>query len=345
MSCSSRTLVYKGMLTASQLRGFYPDLRDPRCVTKVALVHARFSTNTAPSWELAQPYHLVCHNGEVNTLDGNRNWMLARQSRLGGLLTEVDLADLTPVLEPDLSDSASLDALLELMVRGGCPLPRAVMTLLPEAYERRPDLPEPLRAFYTWAESVMEPWDGPALLAFTDGRLAGACLDRNGLRPGRWAITHDGWLVLASEAGTLHVESSQVRRKGRLQPGKLLIVDIETGQVSTDGQMENHIATAHPYRDWVSDRDMTLTDLPTPPRKPATQEPLWRGQLLFGYTQEDLTDIVGPMVSGAKEPNGSMGDDTPLAVLSRTSRPLFDYFVQRFAQSPTPPSTRSAKAS
>jgi glutamate synthase (NADPH/NADH) large chain len=336
MSCSSRTLVYKGMLTASQLRGFYPDLRDPRCATKVALVHARFSTNTAPSWELAQPYHLVCHNGEVNTLDGNRNWMLARQSRLGGLLTQVDLADLTPVLEPDLSDSASLDALLELMVRGGCPLPRAVMTLLPEAYERRPDLPEPLRAFYTWAESVMEPWDGPALLAFTDGRLAGACLDRNGLRPGRWAITDDGWLVLASEAGTLHVESSQVRRKGRLQPGKLLVVDIETGQVSTDGQMENHIATAHPYRDWVSDRDMTLTDLPTPPREPATQEPLWRGQLLFGYTQEDLTDIAGPMVSGGKEPNGSMGDDTPLAVLSRTSRPLFDYFVQRFAQVTNP---------
>jgi glutamate synthase domain-containing protein 2/glutamate synthase domain-containing protein 1/glutamate synthase domain-containing protein 3 len=341
MSCSSRTLVYKGMLTASQLRGFYPDLGDPRCVSRLALVHARFSTNTAPSWELAQPYHLVCHNGEVNTLEGNRNWMRARESQLASDGFGDDLAKLFPVLDSGLSDSASLDAVLELMVRSGCPLPQAVMMMLPEAYEQRSELPAPLRDFFTYSAGLMEPWDGPALLAFTDGRLCGASLDRNGLRPGRWVVTRDGWMVLASEAGTLHVDSAQVLRKGRLRPGKLLVVDVETGRVSTDGEVEAEIAAAHPYGEWVAARDLSLAALPRAAGDPAGPqeppgEPLRRRQLLFGYTQEDLIDIATPMVTSAKEPNGSMGNDTPLAVLSTACPPLFDYFVQRFAQVTNP---------
>jgi glutamate synthase domain-containing protein 2/glutamate synthase domain-containing protein 3/glutamate synthase domain-containing protein 1 len=337
MSCSSRTLVYKGMLTASQLRGFYPDLADPRCASTLALVHARFSTNTAPSWELAQPHHLVCHNGEVNTLEGNQNWMRAREAGLRSEVLGEDLAKLLPVLDAGLSDSGSLDAVLELLVRGGCPLQRAVMMLLPQAYEQRPDVPGPLHDFFTYSAALMEPWDGPALLAFTDGRLCGAALDRNGLRPGRWVVTDDGWMVLASEAGTLHVDSARVLRKGRLRPGKLLVVDVETGRVSVDGEVEAEVAAAHPYGDWVAARDVGLADLPGPAQNPPPpDEPLQRRQLLFGYTQEDLLDIAAPMAAGAKEPNGSMGNDTPLAVLSRACPPLFDYFVQRFAQVTNP---------
>ena len=265
VSCSSRTIVYKGMLTAPQLRGYYPDLRDPRCASKLALVHARFSTNTAPSWQLAQPYHLVCHNGEFNTLEGNRNWMRARHSRLGSRLFGDELVRLPTVLDEQLSDSASLDAVLELMVRGGWPLPRAVMTLLPQAYERRDDVPPGLRDFFTWAEGLMEPWDGPALLAFADGRVCGASLDRNGLRPARWAVTRDGWLVLASEAGTLHVDSAQIVRKGRLEPGTLLVVDTETGRVSAQGEAEADVAAEAPYGEWVAARDVRLAEPPARP--------------------------------------------------------------------------------
>jgi glutamate synthase domain-containing protein 2/glutamate synthase domain-containing protein 1/glutamate synthase domain-containing protein 3 len=336
ISCSSRTLVYKGMLTAAQLGDYYPELRDPRCASRLALVHARFSTNTAPSWALAQPYHLLCHNGEVNTLDGNRNWMRARQSRLGSPVFGEDLVGLPPVLGEDLSDSASLDAVLELMVRGGWSLPRAVMTLLPQAYERRVGVSRRLREFFTWAEGLMEPWDGPALVAFSDGRVCGASLDRNGLRPARWAVTGDGWLVLASEAGTLGEDSARIVEKGRLEPGKLLIVDVTTGRVSTDGQAESEIAAEAPYGQWVAARDLPLAELSAAEPAPPGDEPLESRQRAFGYTQEDLTDLVGPLVSGAKEPTGSMGDDTPLAVLSARSRPLFDYFAQRFAQVTNP---------
>ena len=343
MSCSSRTIVYKGMLKAPQLRGFYPDLADERCRSAIGLVHSRFSTNTAPSWELAQPYRMLCHNGEVNTLSGNRNWMRARETQLRSELLGDDMIKLLPIVRDGVSDSASLDAVLELLVRSGRPLPEAVLMLLPEAYEKRDDLPQALRDFFTYAAGLMEPWDGPVLMAFSDGRLCGASLDRNGLRPGRWVVTKDGWVVLASEAGTLHVDSSQVERKGRLQPGKLFVVDVERGTVSADGEMEHEIAESHPFGDWADARDLRLADLPegepiaeADEGQEQEQVSLERRQILFGYSQEDLLDVVVPMVTGAKEPNGSMGNDTPLAVLSDDRPPLFDYFVQRFAQVTNP---------
>jgi glutamate synthase (NADPH) large chain len=336
MSCSSRTLVYKGMLKAPQLRGFYPDLDDERCRSAIGLVHSRFSTNTSPSWELAQPYRMLCHNGEVNTLAGNRNWMRAREPQLRSELLGDDMAKLLPVLRDDVSDSASLDAVLELLVRSGRPVPEAVMMMLPEAYERRDDLSQSLRDFFTYSAGLMEPWDGPVLIAFSDGRLCGASLDRNGLRPGRWVVTKDGWVVLASEAGTLHVDSSQVDRKGRLLPGKLFVVDVEKGTVSADGETENRIAETMPFGEWAGQRDLRLEDLPEGSPVAGSDESLERRQILFGYSQEDLVEIAVPMVSDAKEPNGSMGNDTPLAVLSDHRPPLFDYFIQRFAQVTNP---------
>jgi glutamate synthase (NADPH/NADH) large chain len=336
MSCSSRTIVYKGMLKAPQLRGFYRDLQDERCASAIGLVHSRFSTNTSPSWELAQPYRMLCHNGEVNTLDGNRNWMRARESQLASELLRKDMAKLLPVLRPGVSDSASLDSVLELLVRSGRSIPEAVLMLLPEAYEKRGDLSQELRDFFAYSAGLMEPWDGPVLMAFTDGRICGASLDRNGLRPGRWVITKDGWVVLASEAGTLHVDSSEVERKGRLLPGKLFVIDVEQGTVSSDGETEAEIAGSHPYGQWATDRDLRLAELPEGEVPERSGEPLDRRQILFGYSQEDLLDVLGPMVTDAKEPNGSMGNDAPLAVLSNERPPLFDYFVQRFAQVTNP---------
>jgi glutamate synthase (NADPH/NADH) large chain len=336
MSCSSRTVVYKGMLKAPQLRGFYPDLDDGRCRSALALVHSRFSTNTSPSWELAQPYRMLCHNGEVNTLSGNRNWMRARESALASELLGDDLAKLLPVLRDGVSDSASLDSVLELLVQSGRPVAEAVLMMLPEAYEKRGDIPAALRDFFVYSAGLMEPWDGPVLAAFTDGRICGASLDRNGLRPGRWVVTKDGWVVLASEAGTLHVESSQVERKGRLLPGKLFLVDVEAGTVSADGEVEQRVAGAHPFGEWAAARDLRLADLPAGPLPESSDEPLEQRQILFGYSQEDLLDVAVPMVTGAKEPNGSMGNDTPLAVLSDDRPPLFDYFIQRFAQVTNP---------
>ncbi len=341
MTCSSRTIVYKGMLKAPQLRGFYPDLADDRCRSAIGLVHSRFSTNTSPSWELAQPYRMLCHNGEVNTLAGNRNWMRARETQLRSELFGDDLIKLLPILRDGVSDSASLDAVLELLVRSGRPVPEAVLMLLPEAYEKRDDLPQALREFFTYSAGLMEPWDGPVLMAFSDGRLCGASLDRNGLRPGRWVVTTDGWVVLASEAGTLHVDSSKVERKGRLQPGKLFVVDVERGTVSADGEVEREIAGSQPFGEWADARDFRLAEIPEGEPVGAADEPLRQAslesrQILFGYSQEDLLDVLVPMVTGAKEPNGSMGDDTPLAVLSDDRPPLFDYFVQRFAQVTNP---------
>src|SRR5215216_2192528 len=249
-SFSARTVVYKGMLTAPQLLGYYPDLHDTRTKSALALVHSRFSTNTFPSWELAHPYRMIAHNGEINTLRGNLNWMRARESQLASELFGEDMQRILPVVRPGGSDSATLDNVLELLVLAGRSLPHAMMMMVPEAWEGRDDLPEHLKAFYAFHSCFMEPWDGPAAIAFTDGRIIGATLDRNGLRPGRWLETRDGWVVLASEAGVLDEPASNVLRKGRLQPGKLFMVDLAEGRIVADEEVKERVATARPYGDW-----------------------------------------------------------------------------------------------
>src|SRR3712207_6822087 len=267
-SFSSRTIVYKGMLTPLQLRGYYPDLQDPRVVTSLALVHSRFSTNTFPSWELAHPYRMIAHNGEINTLRGNVNWMRARESRLRSALFGDDLERCMPVVRPGGSDSATLDNVLELLVLAGRSLPHAMMMLVPEAFEGREDMPEHLKAFYAFHACFMEPWDGPAAVAFTDGRVIGATLDRNGLRPGRWLETKDGWVIVGSEAGMLDEPAANVARKGRLAPGKLFLVDVEQGRIVPDEEVKAEVATAKPYGDWYREGVVALDDLPDKEPRP-----------------------------------------------------------------------------
>jgi glutamate synthase domain-containing protein 2/glutamate synthase domain-containing protein 1/glutamate synthase domain-containing protein 3 len=337
-SLSSRTLVYKGMLTSPQLRDYFPDLRDERIATALALVHSRFSTNTFPSWELAHPYRYIAHNGEINTVRGNVNWMAARESQLESELFGADLRKVTPVVQQGGSDSATFDNVLELLVLSGRSLPHALMMMIPEAWEGREDMPEELRDFYAYHSCVMEPWDGPAAVAFTDGRVIGATLDRNGLRPGRWQLTRDGFVVLASETGVLPAEPGEVVAKGRLQPGKIFLVDVENGRIVDDGEVKHVIATRKPYGRWFADRTVHLDDMPdvAPTEMPA--DPLRTRQQLFGYTQEDLKVTLAQM-GGARgeEPTGSMGNDFALAVLSDRQPLLYAYFKQLFAQVTNPP--------
>ena len=342
-SFSARTVVYKGMLSAPQLGRFYRDLGDERLRSAVALVHSRFSTNTFPSWELAHPYRMIAHNGEVNTLMGNRNWMRARESQLASELLGEGLAETLPVIRPSASDSKAIDNALELLVMAGRSLPHAVKMLIPEAHEGRDDLPEGLVDFYDYHSCLTEAWDGPASVSFTDGRVVGATLDRNGLRPGRWLETRDGWVVCASEAGTIELDPGEVVRRGRLKPGTLLLVDVEGGRVLAEGEVERELAARRPYGRWYRERTVRLDELPEPPEpgspdgEPhAPAEPLRRRQLAFGWTQEDLRVLLGPMVEDGKEPNGSMGSDVPLAVLSDRQPPLFAYFKQLFAQVTNP---------
>jgi len=335
-SFSSRTIVYKGMLTAPQLMGYYPDLQDARTKTALALVHSRFSTNTFPSWELAHPYRMIAHNGEINTLRGNVNWMRARESQLASELFGEDLQKVLPVVRPGGSDSATFDNVLELLVLAGRSLPHAVMMMVPEAWERRDELPDHLKAFYAFHSCVMEPWDGPAAVAFTDGRVIGATLDRNGLRPGRWMETRDGWVVLGSETGVLDEPADNVLRKGRLQPGKLFLVDIAEGRIVADEEAKSAVATRRPYGEWYDQGVVRLEELPE--RRPiAPREPLRTRQLAFGYTQEDLRVLLAPMAAKGEEPIGSMGNDLALAVFSDQAPPLFAYFKQLFAQVTNPP--------
>ena len=336
-SCSSRTVVYKGMLTARQLAGYFPDLRDPRAESPLALVHSRFSTNTFPSWELAHPYRLIAHNGEINTLRGNVNWMRARESQLASELFGDDLAKVLPVIRPGGSDSATFDNVLELLVLAGRSLPHAMMMMIPEAYAGRDDLPDELKGFYAFHQCLLEPWDGPAAIAFTDGRVIGATLDRNGLRPGRWLETRDGWVVLASETGVLDESRPNVVRKGRLQPGKLFLVDVDAGRIVEDAEVKREVATRRPYAEWHRREIVRLDDLPTRPPPAPPAEPLRRRQLAFGYTQEDMQVILAPLARNAKEPVGSMGNDIPLAVLSDRAPLLYAYFKQLFAQVTNPP--------
>jgi glutamate synthase domain-containing protein 2/glutamate synthase domain-containing protein 1/glutamate synthase domain-containing protein 3 len=335
-SFSSRTIVYKGMLIAPQLPRYFPDLQDERVVSRLALVHSRFSTNTFPSWELAHPYRMVAHNGEINTLRGNRNWMRARESDFTSALFGDALRDLGPLLDEKLSDSASLDAAFEMLTLGGRSMAHAVSMLIPEAYQGRDELPEDVKDFFAYHDSLIEPWDGPAAVAFTDGRAIGATLDRNGLRPGRWLHTRDGWVVFASETGVLPVPEEDVVGKGRLHPGKLFLVDLERERVVPDEEIKRELAGRNPYGEWMRERVVKIEDLPEKnPRVPRV-EPLRARQLAFGWSQEDLRVLLEPMARDGVEPTGSMGNDTALAVLSDNRPPLFSYFKQLFAQVTNP---------
>ncbi|HEY2767420.1 MAG TPA: glutamate synthase large subunit [Solirubrobacteraceae bacterium] len=336
-SSSSRTINYKGMLVSFQLAGFYRDLRDERCKSAMALVHSRFSTNTFPSWELAHPYRVICHNGEINTVMGNINWMRARESELQSELFGEDLPKILPVAKPGDSDSATFDKVLELLMLAGRSLPHAVMMMIPEAYRDREDLPEELKAFYAFHACLMEPWDGPASVAFTDGRIIGATLDRNGLRPGRWVETVDGLVVLGSESGLLDIEPERVRRLGRLQPGKLFLVDLERGCIVEDGEVKRGISTRRPYGEWIARNSVHFDDLPSSEQVTISDQPLHSRQRAFGYSQEDLRVLLTPMAREGSEPVGSMGNDVSLAVLSDQAPPLFSYFKQLFAQVTNPP--------
>ncbi len=336
-SSSSRTVNYKGMLISYQLASFYPDLRDERAKTAMALVHSRFSTNTFPSWELAHPYRVICHNGEINTLMGNINWMRARESELRSELFGEDLAKILPVVKPGQSDSATFDNLLELLMLAGRSLPHAAMMMIPEAYRDRDDLPEALTGFYAYHSCLMEPWDGPASVAFTDGRVVGATLDRNGLRPGRWVETTDGYVVLGSETGLLDIPPQNVRRLGRLQPGKLFLVDLERGCIVEDEQVKREVSTRRPYGEWYARSSVHFSELPRWEEVTISDQPLHTRQRAFGYTQEDLRVLLVPMARDAQEPVGSMGNDLSLAVLSEQAPPLFSYFKQLFAQVTNPP--------
>jgi glutamate synthase (NADPH/NADH) large chain len=335
-SLSARTLVYKGMVTTLQLEPFYPDLSDERFVSKLALVHSRYSTNTFPSWPLAQPFRMLAHNGEINTVQGNRNWMRARQSQLEAEVLG-DLRPLLPINSPGASDSASLDEAVELLVLAGRSLPHAMMMCVPEAYENRTDVDPARRAFYEYHSMLMEPWDGPAALVFTDGTLVGGTLDRNGLRPSRYLVTDEGLVVLASEIGVHAIDPSKVVRKGRLRPGRMFLVDTAAGRIIEDEEIKSELANAAPYSEWLAAERIALADLPEREHIVHTPLSVARRQRTFGYTEEEVRILLTPMAKMGAEPLGAMGSDTPVAVLSDRPRTLFDYFTQQFAQVTNPP--------
>ena len=335
-SLSCRTLVYKGMVTTLQLEPFYPDLSDDRFESRLALVHSRYSTNTFPSWPLAHPFRFIAHNGEINTVQGNRNWMRARQSQLASPVLG-NMADLLPVCTEGASDSASFDEVVELLNLSGRSLPHAIMMMIPEAWENQPDMDGARRAFYEFHSTMMEAWDGPAAMAFTDGTLVGATLDRNGLRPGRYLVTDEGLIVVASEIGVYPVDPSRVVKKGRLQPGKMFLVDSDAGRIVEDDEIKDDLASSGPWADWISEARIDFALLP--PREHVVHSPasVARRQRTFGYTEEDLRIMLAPMARTGQEPLGAMGSDTPIAVLAERPRNLFDYFTQQFAQVTNPP--------
>ena len=336
-SLSSRTVTYKGMLTTDQLPAFFGDLTDERTVSAIAVVHSRFSTNTFPSWPLAHPYRVMAHNGEINTIRGNRNRMRAREALLATDHFPGDLTRAMPVCPEDVSDSASFDEVLELLHLGGRSLPHAVMMMIPEAWENHAEMPVDQRDFYRFHAGLMEPWDGPAAVVFTDGTLVGATLDRNGLRPARWWRLVDDRIVLASESGVLEVDPSEVVAKGRLSPGRMFLVDTRDGEIVDDDAYKSALAAEHPYGEWLHAGLVRLDDLPARDHAVHTHESVVRRQLTFGYTEEDLRILLAPMASSGAEPLGSMGTDTPPAALSARARLLYDYFVQLFAQVTNPP--------
>jgi glutamate synthase domain-containing protein 2/glutamate synthase domain-containing protein 1/glutamate synthase domain-containing protein 3 len=338
-SLSCRTIVYKGLMLAPQIEKFYLELANPLVTSALCLVHQRFSTNTFPSWKLAHPYRYAAHNGEINTIKGNVSWMNARQSVLESPLYDGKIDDLYPVIMPEGSDSASFDNAVEFLYQSGRSLPHVMAMLIPEAWSGNPDMDEDKRAFYEYHASLMEPWDGPAAMAFSDGRVIGATLDRNGLRPGRYVVTKDDMVVLASEAGVLDIPAKDVRKKGRLQPGRMFLVDTVQKRIISDSEIKKQLAGRQPYATWLKEQQVSLDELPEPPARNvvAKVEPLLRRQRAFGYSEEDLKILMGPMGSTAAEPIGSMGADVPLACLSDRPQSLFSYFKQLFAQVTNPP--------
>ena len=336
-SLSSATIVYKGMLTTGQLEEFFPDLSDERVASPMALVHSRFSTNTFPSWPLAHPYRFIAHNGEINTVKGNRNWMRAREALLASNLIPGDISRIFPIVDTQGSDTASFDEVLELLYLGGRSLPHAILMMIPEAWENHATMSKARRDFYAFHASMMEPWDGPACVTFTDGRQVGAVLDRNGLRPSRFWVTDDGLVVLASEVGVLDIPAEKIVRKGRLQPGRMFLVDIEEGRIIEDDEIKDQLAGAAPYGEWLHAGLVKLAELPAREHIIYPHSSVVRRQKAFGYTEEELRVIIAPMARNGAEPLGSMGTDTPIAALSDKPRLLFDYFAQLFAQVTNPP--------
>ena len=336
-SLSSRTIVYKGMLTTGQLEDFFPDLSNELVKSTLALVHSRFSTNTFPSWPLAHPYRYIAHNGEINTVRGNRNWMRAREALLASPLIDGDISRLFPIIDNSGSDSASFDEVLELLYLTGRSLPHSILMMIPEAWENQPTMSQERRDFYAYHSSLIEPWDGPACVTFTDGLQVGAVLDRNGLRPSRFWVTDDGLVVLASEVGVLDIPSEKIVRKGRLQPGRMFLVDIAEGRIIEDSEIKDSLAALNPYGEWLAKGIIRLEDLPSREHIIYPHSSVLRRQRAFGYTEEELRIILAPMAKNGAEPLGSMGTDTPIAALSTRPRLLFDYFAQLFAQVTNPP--------
>src|SRR5688572_6686190 len=337
-SLSYKTLIYKGMLMPAQVDAYYPDLKDPAMETALALVHSRFSTNTFPSWERGHPYRYMAHNGEINTLRGNINWTRARQAMMESELFGDDLKKLFPIINTDGSDSSMFDNCLELLVLAGRSLPHAMMMMIPEPWANHESMSDEKKAFYEFHSCLMEPWDGPASVAFTDGKKIGASLDRNGLRPSRYYVTKDDLVIMASEAGVLEVPPEKVLFKGRLQPGRMFFIDTEEGRIVDDAEIKNKIATELPYRQWLDQHLIQLNKLPDPPHLPEpSHETVLQRQQAFGYTFEDLRLLMVPMARDGVEAIGSMGTDTPLAVLSDKPQNLFNYFKQLFAQVTNPP--------
>src|SRR5579872_6199423 len=338
VSMSCRTLVYKGIFLADQLSKYYPDLSEPDFESALVLVHQRFSTNTFPTWSLAHPYRMIAHNGEINTLRGNRNWMAARQASARSPFYGEDIHKLWPISYEGQSDTACFDNALEFLVQGGYPLAHAVMMMIPEAWAGNTLMDEERRAFYEYNAALMEPWDGPAAIAFTDGRQIGATLDRNGLRPARYIVTRDDRIVMASEVGVLPIPEENIVTKWRLQPGKMLLVDLEEGRLIPDEEIKAQLAQSHPYQEWLDRTQIVLEELPSSSESaPISNLALLDRQQAFGYTQEDLKILMAPMATTGEEAVGSMGNDTPISALSARPKLLFTYFKQNFAQVTNPP--------
>lgn len=334
-SLSSKNIIYKGMLSSLQLRQYFPDLTNNYFTSGLALVHSRFSTNTFPTWSLAQPFRLLCHNGEINTIRGNRGWMQARESVLSSEALG-SIKDISPIIQPGMSDSASLDNVFEFFVMSGLSLPHAMALMVPESFNDKNPISEDLKAFYEYHSILMEPWDGPAALLFSDGRYAGGMLDRNGLRPARYTITRNDMMVVASEVGVMDFEPSEIAEKGRLQPGKILLIDTQEGKIYYDGEIKERLAAEHPYRQWLSTNRIQLEKLKSGRKVSNAVDNLVRHELMFGFGEEDIENTIIPMCVNGQEPTASMGNDTPLAVLSDRPQVFFDYFRQQFAQVTNP---------
>lgn len=334
-SLSSKNIIYKGMLSSLQLRQYFPDLTNNYFTSGLALVHSRFSTNTFPTWSLAQPFRLLCHNGEINTIRGNRGWMQARESVLSSEALG-SIKDISPIIQPGMSDSASLDNVFEFFVMSGLSLPHAMALMVPESFNDKNPISEDLKAFYEYHSILMEPWDGPAALLFSDGRYAGGMLDRNGLRPARYTITRNDMMVVASEVGVMDFEPSEIAEKGRLQPGKILLIDTQEGKIYYDGEIKERLAAEHPYRQWLSTNRIQLEKLKSGRKVSNAVDNLVRRELMFGFGEEDIENTIIPMCVNGQEPTASMGNDTPLAVLSDRPQVFFDYFRQQFAQVTNP---------